>query len=427
MTTALLTDRYELTMLGAALRDGAAHRRCVFEVYARRLPDGRRYGVVAGTARVLDAIADFVFDAETIDVLRSGGVIDDDTARYLADYRFTGDVDGYPEGELYFPYSPVLTVSGTFAEAVVLETLVLSILNHDCAIASAAARMVTAAGGRPIIEMGSRRTHEQAAVASARAAYLAGFASTSNLEAARRFGVPTAGTAAHAFTLLHDDERAAFAAQVAAHGPGTTLLVDTYDITRGIELAVAAAGTSLGGVRIDSGDLGVLANHARAQLDSLGATGTRIVVSGDLDEFAIAALAAMPVDAYGAGTAVVTGSGAPTAGMVYKLVEVDGRPVAKRSEQKASHGGRKTALRVHKPTGTALEEIVSARPGTEPGEGERFLQRPLIRGGAPVPDLPTLAQSREHLRAATVTLPWDGLKLSRGEPAIPTRLVPLVF
>ncbi|MBN9619115.1 MAG: nicotinate phosphoribosyltransferase, partial [Actinobacteria bacterium] len=262
-----------------------------------------------------------------------------------------------------------------------------------------------------------------AAVASARASYLAGFASTSNLEAARRYGVPTAGTAAHAFTLLHDDEAAAFAAQIATYGPGTTLMVDTYDITRGIELAVAAAGPALGGVRIDSGDLGVLANHARGQLDGLGATGTRIVVSGDLDEFAIAALAATPVDVYGAGTAVVTGSGAPTAGMVYKLVEVDGRPVAKRSEHKSTIGGRKTALRAHKPTGTAIEEIVAAGGDVEPGEGERRLQRPLVRAGERVPDLPTLAESREYLRAATVTLPWDGLKLSRGEPAIPTRLV----
>jgi len=425
MTTALLTDRYELTMLGSALRDGSFQRHCVFEVFARRLPDGRRYGVVAGTGRVLEAIEDFRFDTPTIEWLRSDGVIDDTTAGYLASFRFTGDVDGYPEGELFFPQSPILTVSGSFAEAVVLETLVLSILNHDAAVAAAAARMVTAAAGRPIIEMGSRRTHEQAAISAARAAYLAGFASTSNLAASERFGVPTAGTAAHAFTLLHDDERAAFAAQIDALGPSTTLLVDTYDITHGIELAVAVAGPALGAVRIDSGDLGVLARLAREQLDGLGATGTRIVVSGDLDEFAIAALAAAPVDTYGAGTAVVTGSGAPTAGLVYKLVEVDGRPVAKRSEHKASQGGRKTAVRAHKPTGTALEEIVVAGAAPELNDGERVIQRPLMRGGERVPGLPTLDESREHLRAATVTLPWDGLKLSRGEPAIPTRLVSL--
>jgi nicotinate phosphoribosyltransferase len=423
-SSALLTDRYELTMLDSALRDGTAHRPCVFEVFARRLPEGRRYGVVAGIARLLDAIARFRFDEQTLEFLRAERVLDEAGLDYLADYRFTGDVDGYPEGELYFPHSPILTVSGTFAEAVVLETLVLSILNHDSAVASAAARMVTAAAGRPIIEMGSRRTHEQAAVAAARAAYLAGFEATSNLTASRLYGVPTTGTAAHAFTLLHDDERNAFASQVATLGADTTLLVDTYDITRGIELAVEVAGTQLGAIRIDSGDLGVTARHAREQLDALGARSTKIVVSGDLDEFAMAALAAAPVDVYGAGTAVVTGSGAPTANLVYKLVEVDGRPVAKRSEHKASVGGRKTALRAHKPTGTATEEIVISAPAPEPGEGERPVQRPLLRGGEPVADLPTLAESREHLRAATVTLPWDGLKLSRGEPAIPTRLVP---
>lgn len=421
-STALLTDRYELTMLGSALRDGTAGRACTFEVFARRLPEGRRYGVVAGTGRLLDALENFTFDARTVDLLRDLDVVDERAADYLSGYRFSGDIDGYAEGELYFPYSPVLTVSGSFADAVLLETLALSIFNHDCAIAGAAARMVTAAAGRPIIEMGSRRTHEEAAVAAARSAYLAGFATTSNLEAARRYGIPTAGTAAHAFTLLHDDEHSAFAAQVDSLGTGTTLLVDTYDIARGIALAVEVAGTSLGAVRIDSGDLGVMARHAREQLDGLGATGTRIVVSGDLDEFSMAALAATPVDSYGAGTAVVTGSGAPTAGMVYKLVEVDGRPVEKRSEHKASHGGRKTALRGHKPSGTAVEEIVTTARDVTPADGERLLQRPLVRAGTRVDGLPTLDEARRHLREATVTLPWDGLKLSRGEPAIPTRL-----
>lgn len=410
-------------MLASALRDGTADRHCVFEVFARRLPDGRRYGVVAGTGRVLDAIAEFRFDEPVLEFLLGNDVVDEPTAAYLRDYRFTGEIDGYPEGELYFPGSPILTVSGSFAEAVILETLVLSILNHDSAIAGAAARMVTAAQGRPIIEMGSRRTHEQAAVASARAAYLAGFASTSNLAAQARYGVPTAGTAAHAWVLLHDTEKAAFSAQVEAQGPGTTLLVDTYDIARGIEAAVEVAGGGLGAVRIDSGDLGVMARHAREQLDAIGATGTRIVVSGDLDEFAIAALAATPVDAYGAGTSVVTGSGAPTAGFVYKLVEVDGRPVAKRSEHKASTGGRKSAWRAHKESGTAVEEIVVAAPSHSPAEGERPLQIPLWRNGSVVENLPTLQQSRQHLRTATVTLPWDGLKLSKGDPAIPTRLV----
>ena len=422
--TGLLTDRYELTMLGAALGDGTAQRQCSFEVFARRLPEGRRYGVVAGTARLIEALADFTFPAETAEWLLATGVVDARTAEYLACYRFSGDIDGYPEGELFFPQSPLLTISGTFAEAVVLETLVLSILNHDAAIAAAAARMVVAAQGRPIIEMGSRRTHEEAAVAAARAAYLAGFASTSNLAAQHRFGVPTAGTAAHAFVLLHDDEESAFRSQVAAMGAGTTLLVDTFDITSAIDTAVKVGGTDLGAIRIDSGELGVMSAHARTQLDALGARGTRIVVSGDLDEFAIAALAVAPVDTYGAGTAVVTGSGAPTAGLVYKLVAVDGRPVAKRSEQKASHGGHKLAYRTHKPSGTAVEELVVTEPGWEPPADAEPLQRALVRDGVAVDGLPTLEQSRDHLRSALITLPWDGLKLAKGEPAIPTRLIP---
>jgi nicotinate phosphoribosyltransferase len=422
--TALLTDRYELTMLNAALRDGSADRPCVFEVFSRRLPAGRRYGVVAGTGRLVEAVRQFRFGPDELDFLRSQEVVDDATLAWLADYRFNGDLDGYAEGELFFPGSPIITVSGTFAQCVVLETLVLSILNHDAAVAAAAARMVTAARGRNLIEMGSRRTHEEAAVAAARAAYLAGFTATSNLAAGARYGIPTAGTAAHAFTLLHDDEPAAFAAQLAVLGPGTTLLVDTYDISTGIRNAVAAAGPKLGAIRIDSGDLSVLAGQSRELLDSLGATDTKILVSGDLDEYAIAALAAEPVDGYGAGTAVVTGSGAPSAGLVYKLVEVAGRPVVKRSENKATVGGRKTAVRRHKPTGTAVEEVIATQ-GTPPSEPhDRVLQRAFLRGGEPVPDMPTLPDARALLRQNLISIPWEGLKLSAGDPAIPVVLLP---
>ncbi|MGA3538051.1 nicotinate phosphoribosyltransferase [Micromonosporaceae bacterium DT194] len=419
----MLTDHYELTMISAGLQDGTADRRCVFEVFTRRLPTGRRYGVVAGTGRLIDMIRDFRFDADEVAFLRRTGVVDETTAAWLADYRFRGDIEGYAEGELFFPNSPVLTISGTFAECVVLETLVLSVLNYDCAIAAAAARMVTAARGRTLIEMGSRRAHEEAAVAAARASYLAGFSFTSNLAAGQRYGIPTAGTAAHAFTLLHDDERTAFASQVATLGKGTTLLVDTYDISQGIRNAIAVAGPELGAVRIDSGDLAVLAQQSRDLLDSLGATETRIVVSGDLDEYAIAALAAEPVDIYGAGTAVVTGSGAPTAGLVYKLVEVEGRPVVKRSEHKATIGGRKTAVRRHKPTGTATEEVVMPHGMPERKPGDRLLQRPYLVGGEPV-ELPTLVESREHLRQCLISIPWEGLKLSAGDPAIPVDVLP---
>ncbi|WP_410820519.1 nicotinate phosphoribosyltransferase [Micromonospora sp. 050-3] len=420
---ALLTDHYELTMVSAALKDGTADRRCVFEVFSRRLPSGRRYGVVAGTARLIELIRDFRFDSTEVEFLLRTGVVDETAAAWLTDYRFTGDVDGYAEGELFFPGSPILTVSGGFAECVVLETLVLSVLNHDSAVAAAAARMVTAARGRALIEMGSRRAHEEAAVAAARAAYLAGFRFTSNLAAGARYGIPTAGTAAHAFTLLHDDERAAFASQVATLGKDTTLLVDTYDISQGIRNAIAVAGPDLRAVRIDSGDLAVIAQQSRELLDSLGATETKIIVSGDLDEYAIAALAAEPVDMYGAGTAVVTGSGAPTAGLVYKLVEVEGRPVVKRSEHKATIGGRKVAVRRHKPTGTATEEVIVPQGVPDRQPNDRLLQQSYVVAGESVP-LPTLDESREHLRECLISIPWEGLKLSAGDPAVPVTVVP---
>ena len=419
MDTGLLTDHYELTMLRAALRDGTADRPCVFEVFTRRLPEGRRYGVVAGTGRLPDLLGRFRYSDEVLQPLADSGVLDQATCSWLADYRFTGSVTGYAEGEVFLPGSPVLTVEGTFAEAVVLETLVLSVLNHDCAVASAAARMVQAAGGRPCIEMGSRRTHEQAAVAAARAAYLAGFSATSNLAAGRRYGVPTAGTAAHSWTLLHEKEGDAFRAQVDALGTGTTLLVDTYDIRAGIETAIEVAGPELGAIRIDSGDLAVLAVQARAQLDSLGATDTRIVLSGDLDEHGLAALATAPVDAYGIGTSVVTGSGAPTAGFVYKLVEVQGRSVAKRSQDKVTYGGKKGALRRHRSSGTAEEEIVLVQHERAPRAGERSLQVEFIRNGEQV-EIASLDESREHLRWVLTTLPWEALALSKGDAAIPT-------
>ena len=423
-TQSLLTDKYELTMVAAALGDGTAHRRTTFELFARRLPDGRRYGVVAGTGRFLKALNDFVFDESALTSV--AGFLDAATLDYLREFRFRGDIDGYAEGELYFPGSPVLSVTGTFAECVVLETLALSILNHDCAVASAAARMVSAADHRPLIEMGSRRTHEQAAVAAARAAYIAGFAGTSNLAAAQRYDIPALGTSAHAFTMVHttthggtdDWEQAAFRAQVAALGVTTTLLVDTYDVHRGVANAIAAAGIGLGAVRIDSGDLGVLARQVRRQLDDLGATGTKIVVSGDLDEYSIAALRADPVDSFGVGTSVVTGSGAPTAGMVYKLVEVDGLPVEKRSSHKASHGGRKAATRLSRPSGPIVEEVV--HPLGVPPTGGRLLTTPLVRAGE-VLAAPDLNAARELVAHGLGSLPWEGLALSRGEPAIPTR------
>ena len=404
-STALLTDRYELTMLEAALAGGLADHRAVFEVFARRLPRGRRFGVLAGQGRLAALLPQLRFGEQE---LRSVDFLDDRTCGWLRDRPLGLEVSAYPEGETYLPGSPVLTVEGCFGEGLLLETLVLSVLNHDTAVASAAARMVLAAKGRPLLEMGGRRTHEQAAVAAARAAYVAGFAMTSNLEAGRRHGIPTAGTSAHAFTLAHATETDAFRSQVATLGAGTTLLVDTYDTARGIRTAVEVAGTGLGAIRLDSGDPREEVPRARALLDELGATRTRIVVTGDLDEQSIAALADLPVDTYGVGTSVVTGSGAPTAGFVYKLVAIAREPgpdaelvpVAKRSSGKSTVGGRKWAYRT-----ADGREALRLRPG---GNG-RPLQQPL-------PTTDQVEGARARCAAALAALPDEARRLDPGPP-----------
>lgn len=430
-TSALLTDHYELTMVASALESGVAHRRAVFEVFARRLPAGRAYGVVAGIDRVLDAVSRFRFDDATIDhLVRAGVVTDGEMADWLREYRFSGDITGYAEGELFFPYSPVLTVTGSFAECVVLETVMLSVLNHDCAVASAAARMADAAGGRLLIEGGSRRTDPESAVAAARAGFVGGFDTTSNLEAGRRHGIPTGGTTAHAFVLAHADEEEAFEAQRATLGVGSTYLVDTFDVMEGIRRAVKVVGPDIGAIRIDSGELLRDSVAARELLDSLGATDCRIVVSSDLDEFRVAELeaAGAPIDAYLVGTSLVTGSGHPTASMVYKLVSIavadephsELRAVGKLSPGKKTLGGRKDVHRVVDADGRFIQEVLSVLP-VELEDDTMNPQVPLVRDGEIIADLtnPAEAQARcaerrSRLQDADRT-PWP-----THSPAIPT-------
>lgn len=434
-STALRTDRYELTMLEAAIARGTADTPCMFEAFGRRLPGARRYGVVAGIGRVLERIRDFRFDDAELEWLSSHEIVNPSTIEWLADYRFTGDVWGYADGEAYFPESPILIVESSFGEGVLLETLILSILNYDSAVAAAATRMVTAASGRPLAEMGSRRTHEDAAIAAARAAYIAGFDATSNLEAGRTWGIPTMGTAAHAFTLLHENEEEAFRAQIASSGTGTTLLVDTYDIAQGVETAIRVAGPDLGAIRLDSGDLPTLVVDVRRQLDRLGAHATKITVTSDLDEYAIATLQSAPVDSYGVGTSLVTGSGSPAAGLVYKLVARQGDdgawvPVAKASAGKRSVGGRKFATRVRDENGIARQEKVYLGLGPEDAQAipdtERPLLHPLITAGEidqqHIGSEGTHA-SRAHHAAVRAELPADAFRLGRGDPALPTTFV----
>lgn len=439
-STALLTDMYELTMIDSALESGTAHRRSIFECFSRRLPGQRRYGVVAGTGRLLEALADFRFGDEEIEYLAQAKIVSDTTLEWLSNYRFSGNIYGYREGECYFPYAPVLTVESTFAEGVVLETLLLSILNYDCAVATAASRMTTAAYGRPCLEMGARRTSEWSAVAAARAAVIGGFDGTSNLEAARSYGIRPIGTAAHSFTLVHDSEEEAFAAQIATMGPNTTLLVDTFDVRTGVEravLAARAAGGELGAVRLDSGDLVAQAFTVRKQLDDMGATTTKITVTSDLDEYAIAALNAAPVDAYGVGTKLVTGSGHPTAEMVYKLVAREGEDgqmheVAKKSSQKASVGGLKVAGRCVDSTGRATEDLIVSCHTMDDGlayladNHAEALQVQYVADGAINPFYvgpEAMTRAAQHHRASRAALPYPAWRLSEGEPGLPSRMI----
>ena len=430
-TTSLLTDHYELTMLQAALASGTAHRRCTFEVFTRRLPAGRRYGVLAGTGRFLEGLQSFRFDDEDLSFLASRNIVNAQTLKYLESFRFTGNIRGYVEGEIFFPHSPVVQVEATFAEACILETYLLSILNYDSAVASAASRMTAAAGHRPCIEMGSRRAHERAAVSAARAAAIAGFTATSNLEAGRRYGLHTLGTSAHAFTLLYDSEREAFEAQLQSLGARTTLLADTYDVENAVRLGVELAGEELGGIRLDSGDLVASAQRVRELLDSLGNHNTKITVTSDLDEYAIASLAAAPVDSYGVGTRLVTGSGAPTSAMVYKLVERENtagelEPVAKTSAGKRSLGGAKQAARRHNSLGIATAELIGTGNNPAALENTRDLIRDFVVSGELLPGF----TGEEAVRTATkrhsaslAELPESARRLSEGEPVIPTEFI----
>ena len=409
-------------MVQAALKSGKASTPCVFETFARKLPDGRRFGVFAGSGRLIQALVNFRFSTSELDFLADEKVVDSQTLDFLADFKFTGNISGYREGELYFGNSPVLTVEATFAEGVMIETLLLSVLNYDSAVASAAARMRIAAGDRYLAEMGARRANENAAVAAARAAYIAGFDASSNLEAHRTFGVPSMGTSAHSFTLLYDSEVSAFRAQLDSMGTQTTLLVDTYDIENAVRSAVELSSGKVAAVRLDSGDLGSTAVKVRKLLDDLGAHETKIVVTSDLDEYTIAALQAAPVDRYGVGTSLVTGSSHPTAGFVYKLVSHNTNSewvsVEKRSENKASKGGKKIATRELN-GGIATAELVG-----NPSSG-RELQWPIMSQGEQVEKLSAkelVIRARKHHNDVMTELPEAGRRLSQGEPVIPTIL-----
>lgn len=374
----LYTDRYQLSMLGAYLREGIAGRRAVFELSMRKLPRARRFLVVAGIDRALRFLENVRFTDDEIAYLRESSslrdVMTDAMVDYLRSFRFRGSVFGLREGEVLMGGAPVLRVEGTLAEAQIVETFLLGVINHESKVASKAARVVMAARGRPVMEFGARRLDPLAAPTAARAAYIAGCIGTSCEEAGFRYGVPVSGTCAHSYMLAHvdDGEDGAFRAFAESFPSGTSLLVDTWDTLRGT-LRAAKAGAPVKAVRVDSGDLARLGPQIRSILDAAGRKDVKIIGSDDMDEYKINALldAGAPYDTFGVGTAIVLSPDSPSFGAVYKLVEVDDRrgvptPVAKRAPGKASYGGKKGLWRKSK-DGVALEDTIAI--ATESPEG----------------------------------------------------------
>lgn len=376
----LYTDRYQLSMLGAYLREGIASRRAVFELSMRKLPRARRFLVVAGIDRALRFLEGVRFTEDEIAYLRASpslrDVMSDEMVAYLRDFRFRGQVYGVREGEVLMGGAPILRVEGTLAEAQIVETFLLGVINHESKVASKAARVVLAARGRPVMEFGARRLDPLAAPTAARAAYIAGCVGTSCEEAGFRYGVPVSGTCAHSYMLAHvdDGESGAFRAFAEAFPSGTSLLVDTWDTLRGA-MRAADAGPAVKAVRIDSGDLARLGPQVRSILDAKGRSDVKLIGSDDMDEYKITALldAGAPYDTFGVGTAIVLSPDSPSFGAVYKLVEVDDRrgvatPVAKRAPGKASYGGAKGVWRSYANDGAAREDVIAL--ATEQPAGE---------------------------------------------------------
>ncbi len=423
---ALLTDRYELAMLGAYLREGIAERRGVFELSVRRLPPHRRFLLVAGIDRAVRYLRDLRFTDDEVEYLRRApglaDVMTDAMVHYLREFRFRGDVDAIPEGEVCFESEPIVRVDGTLAEAQLLETFLLGVINAETRVASKAARVVFAADGRPVYEFGARRHDPAGAPFAGRAAWIAGCAGTSCEEAGLRFGVPVSGTCAHSYVLAHvdDGEAAAFARFAEAFESGTTLLIDTFDTREGA-LHAAAAGPNVRAVRVDSGDLDALGRDVRRILDASGRGDVKIFASDDLDEHRIDALvrAGAPYDGFGVGTAIALTPDAPSLGAIYKLVEIEDRrgvrvPVGKRSPGKPSLGGAKQVWRRRGDDGALVEDLLglaSEAPDALPDDAEPLLV-PLMRMGKLVREMPT---AHEAARAARE-------RASRAISSLPARL-----
>ena len=413
---ALLTDLYELTMAAGYFEAGKTAERAVFELAVRRLPPHRNFILAAGLPQIVDYLLNLSFTAEEIAYLRelpqfrnvSTAFFD-----YLRDFRFTGDLFAVPEGTPLFAGEPMLTVRAPIVEAQIPETYLLSALSFQSLIDTKAARCVEAAGGRSIVEFGTRRAHTpEAGVLGARAAYIGGCAGTSNTLAGFRYGIPVMGTVAHSWVMSFCGEPEAFRQAQRLLGESAVQLIDTYDTIQGAHRAADTKGP-FWGVRIDSGDFLAVTRQVRAILDDASHTEAKIMISGDLDEYRIRDLlaAGAPIDGFGVGTQLSVSADAPTLSTVYKLVEIEicgiQRFTAKFSDDKPSYPGSKQIFR-------DTHRDVIARSG-ECGRGEALL-RPVILGGRLLEPLPTIEQARQRAAASIANLPASLRQLDEAEP-----------
>lgn len=415
----LLTDLYELTMAAGYLQT-RFEARATFELFVRHLPPRRNYLVAAGLEQALHFLENVNFTADEIAYLRRHPVfrnIRDDFFAYLAKFRFTGDVWAMPEGTLMFPGEPMLRLTAPIIEGQIMETYLLATLSYQTMIASKAARVVTAAKGRQIVEFGARRAHgSQASLLAARAAAIGGAQGTSNVLAGQQFGMETYGTQAHSWVMAHEDESEAFAHFLDAFPEHAVLLLDTYDVRSAVK-KIIGMGRKPAGVRLDSGDLAKDSRWVRRELDRAGWEDVRIFASGDLDETKIAALLGKgaAIDAFGVGTALATPGDAPHLNLVYKLVEVERagkiREAAKLSMAKVTYPGRKQVLR----SATARGEYAGDRIALEgePANGSTPLLVEVMRGGRRLMPLDSVSALRERCASGLAHLPERFRQINR--------------
>lgn len=409
----LMTDLYELTMMVGYLKSGMADRRAEFEVFVRRLPRDRAYLVFAGLEQAIADVLAMRLSADRIEWLRGLPAfqhLDPSLLGTLADLRFDGDIWAVPEGTVVFPGETLVRVSAPLPQAQWVETYLLAALGYPTLVASKAARMTTAARGRPLYEFGARRGHgPQSGLLAARSAYLAGFAGTSLVEAGRRLEIPVVGTMGHSWIQAFDHEEQAFAAYAEIYPGRATLLVDTYDVLEGVRKA-AAIEPAIAAIRIDSGDLDPLARAARAILDQHNRAGVKILCSGDLDETKIARLvdSASPIDGFGIGVELVTSRDAPALSMVYKLVELEGQGKFKLSPGKRTYPMAKQVHRRRDASGKFAGDLVAR--ADETAAGEPLLER-VVQGGRMVHEPPALETARARCRDQLAALPAHLLAL----------------